>query len=247
MRLGMQSAFLDSGSAAKALRRIRLILAIFALWLGPGIARANTAVANYEHYTDERGILHVTSRRIEVQTHLKPSLLTPETKTDFLTGSGTNFMAVSEPRTSSRFDHWILGAAHLYQLPEPLIRAVIHTESRFNPRAVSSVGATGLMQLMPKTAQFLGVQDAFDPRQNIYGGSKYLRLLANMFHGDMVLVVAAYFSGAGSVKKYGGVPPYAKVRRYVKAVLQRYYFYERQAIALSTSRALARQIAGGNK
>ncbi|MCA9209521.1 MAG: transglycosylase SLT domain-containing protein, partial [Planctomycetales bacterium] len=124
-------------------------------------------------------------------------------------------------------DVFIAGAAQRYQLPEALIRAVIHTESRYNPDAVSHVGAMGLMQLMPATARYLGVAQPFDPMQNIYGGSKYLRLLANNFNGDMVLVLAGYFSGAGAVKKYGGVPPHPGVRRYVKAVLRRYYAYER--------------------
>lgn len=135
----------------------------------------------------------------------------------------------------SRYDRWIRDAAQHYQLPETLIRAVIHTESRYNPRAVSRTGAMGLMQLMPATARFLGVSDGFDPRQNIYGGSKYLRLLANMFNGDMVLVLAGYFSGAGAVRKYGGVPPHPGVRRYVKAVLRRYYAYERESQRIYTS------------
>jgi len=86
----------------------------------------------------------------------------------------------------------------------------------------------GLTQLMPSTARFLGVGQPFEPRQNIYGGAKFLRLLANRFGGDMVLVLAGYFSGAGAVQKYGGVPPHPGVRAYVKAVLRRFYAYERE-------------------
>lgn len=129
---------------------------------------------------------------------------------------------------SRRYEPWIRGAAKLYQLPESLVRAVIHTESNYHPNVVSSAGAMGLTQLMPSTARFLGVTRPFDPRQNIYGGAKFLRLLANRFGGDMVLVLAGYFSGAGAVQKYGGVPPHSGVRGYVKAVLRRFYAYERE-------------------
>jgi soluble lytic murein transglycosylase-like protein len=128
-----------------------------------------------------------------------------------------------------RWDGYIRGAAARYQLPESLIRAVMHTESNYYPYAVSRAGAMGLMQLMPKTARSLGVAQAFDPAQNIYGGSRYLRLLANRYGGDMVLVLAAYNAGAGNVEKYGGVPPFEETRAYVRSVLRRFYAYERQA------------------
>jgi soluble lytic murein transglycosylase-like protein len=129
---------------------------------------------------------------------------------------------------SHRYETTIRSAARLYQLPESLLRAVIHTESNYNPNAVSRTNAMGLTQLMPSTARFLGVTQPFEPRQNIYGGAKFLRLLANRFGGDMVLVLAGYFSGAGAVQKYGGVPPHSGVRGYVKAVLRRFYAYERE-------------------
>ncbi|MCY1006883.1 lytic transglycosylase domain-containing protein [Nannocystis pusilla] len=102
----------------------------------------------------------------------------------------------------------------------------------------------GLMQLMPSTARFLGVQQPFEPRQSIYGGAKFLRLLANRFGGDMVLVAAGYFSGAGAVQKYGGVPPHPGVRAYVKAVLRRFYAYERLLQDGAGGASPARAIAG---
>lgn len=129
-------------------------------------------------------------------------------------------------------------AATSFQLPPALIRAVIHTESRFNPHAVSSVGAKGLMQLMPKTAASLGVIDSFDPQQNITGGSRLLRLLANRYHGDLVLMLAAYHAGAGAVKRYGGVPPYRSTRKYVAAVVRRFHSYRAERGGLELGQAI---------
>ncbi len=83
----------------------------------------------------------------------------------------------------------------------------------------------GLMQLMPRTAASMGVRDPFDPRQNILGGARYLRVLANKFNGDLVLTIAAYNAGEGAVVRYHGVPPYAETRRYVQRVLRYYYAF----------------------
>lgn len=125
------------------------------------------------------------------------------------------------------YDAHIREAAQLYQLPEAFIRAVIKIESDYSPRVVSHAGAMGLMQLMPRTAASMGVRDPFDPRQNILGGSRYLRILANMFNGDLVLTIAAYNAGEGAVMRYNGVPPYEETQRYVRRVLDRYYHYQR--------------------
>jgi soluble lytic murein transglycosylase-like protein len=108
---------------------------------------------------------------------------------------------------------------------EALIRAIIHAESAFNPRAMSLKGAQGLMQLMPGTAGDMGVLDAFDPAQNIRGGARYLGLLMKNFNGDVRLVAAAYNAGPAAVQHYNGVPPYAETEVYVQRVgelLQRY-------------------------
>ncbi|MEM9730616.1 MAG: transglycosylase SLT domain-containing protein, partial [Myxococcota bacterium] len=113
-----------------------------------------------------------------------------------------------DPSRYSRYDNLIAEAAQLYQLPNSFIRAVMRVESDFNANVVSSAGAMGLMQLMPKTARSMGVSDPFDVRQNILGGARYLRILANRFKGDLILTVAAYNAGEGAVDKYDGIPPY---------------------------------------
>lgn len=123
-----------------------------------------------------------------------------------------------------QFDAYIAEASQLYHLPEAYIRAVVRVESDFTPTAVSHAGALGLMQLMPATARSMGVTDPFDPRQNILGGSRYLRVLANRFSGDLILTTAAYNAGGGAVRRYGGIPPFAETQRYVRRVLE---FYQR--------------------
>jgi len=128
-----------------------------------------------------------------------------------------------DPNRHERYEPFVREAAALYQLPAAFIRAVMRVESNFYPDAVSDKGAMGLMQLMPATAASMGVVDPFDPRQNVLGGARFLRVLANRFNGDLVLTVAAYNAGQGAVERYRGVPPYRETRRYVTRVLTHYY------------------------
>jgi soluble lytic murein transglycosylase-like protein len=102
-----------------------------------------------------------------------------------------------------------------------LLAAVARTESHFDPLARSSAGAAGVMQLMPATAQALGVENPYDPAENVRGGARYLRELLDRF-GDVRRAVAAYNAGPGAVERYGGVPPYAETRRYVARVMDAY-------------------------
>ena len=107
-------------------------------------------------------------------------------------------------------------------LDEDFVKAVINQESGFNPNATSKCGAMGLMQLMPSTAEGLGVKNAYDAEQNIEGGTKYLKGLMDRFNNDKSLALAAYNAGPNAVKKYGGMPPYAETQNYVKSILSKY-------------------------
>lgn len=132
----------------------------------------------------------------------------------------------------ARVAPFIVEAAALYGLPPALLRAVIRVESNYEPTARSSKGAMGLMQLMPATAASMGVNDAWDPRENILGGARYLRELIERWGGDLVRVAASYNAGPGAVEKYGGVPPYAETRGYVKRILKHYRAYASRRILL---------------
>ena len=112
--------------------------------------------------------------------------------------------------------------ARRHGLDPDLVRAVVSVESGFRPQAVSPKGAQGLMQLMPRTASSLGVKDAFDPAQNLDGGTRHLGQLLTLYGGDLARALAAYNAGEGAVHRHGGVPPYRETRAYVKKVLERY-------------------------
>jgi soluble lytic murein transglycosylase-like protein len=135
--------------------------------------------------------------------------------------------AAPAPTSMAEFEPYILAAAKRYRIPIPLVRAVMHAESNFDANAVSLRGASGLMQLMPETAQEMYVRDIFDVRQNIEGGTRYLRVLANRFNGDMVKMLAAYNAGPEALVKFGGnVPPYEETQAYVRKVVQLYFQYK---------------------
>lgn len=140
--------------------------------------------------------------------------------------SGTTSTSTSNATASStvsgNFSDLINQASQKYGVSAGLIQSIIKAESNFNPNAVSSAGAQGLMQLMPGTARGLGVTDSLDPAQNIEGGTKFLRRLLDHYDGNVRLAVAAYNAGPGAVDKYGGIPPYQETQTYVNRVLGYY-------------------------
>ena len=121
-----------------------------------------------------------------------------------------------------RYQKIINGSARRHEVDPLLVGAVIRHESGFVPTAVSKTGAMGLMQLMPETAKSLGVSNAFDPQQNIEGGTKLLRGLLDRYHGQLDLALAAYNAGTGAVDKYGGIPPFPETQAYVRNVMETY-------------------------
>lgn len=129
----------------------------------------------------------------------------------------TEFVAVP---ASEAYDEIIQEASAKYDLDANLIHAVMQAESAFHPFAVSRAGAEGLMQLMPELSDEMGVSDAFDPRENIMGGVRYLKRLLTFYKGDLDLALASYNAGPGNVERYGGIPPFRETKNYVKTIKQ---------------------------
>lgn len=206
----------DNRSRCKPLRAWCAGLVLTTALSAPVNARADI----YE-YVDREGVSHYTNvpgpakswRRIQFEGRRSRAIKTPAEQRD------------RSPERYARYDTYLQEAARLYQLPVALLRAVLHVESDFDPNVVSVDGAIGLMQLMPFTAVQMGVENPFDPRQNILGGARFLRILANQWNGDLVLTVASYNAGPGAVERYRGVPPFSETRRYVNRVLSHYYAY----------------------
>ncbi len=141
--------------------------------------------------------------------------------------SGAAVGAINAPAMvpSAQIDQLVNTNASQWNVDPALVKAIIANESGFNANATSNVGAQGLMQLMPGTAAGLGVTNAYDPAQNVYGGTRYIKGLLDRFNGDVRKAVAAYNAGPGAVEKYGGTPPYAETQNYVQNVLASYEKY----------------------
>ena len=192
-----------------------------------------TAAADIYQYTDANGVVHFTTRP---DPKAKLYLKSTAPPSNAVRPGVVPFAPQDRDVTRyTRYDEWIRQAATLYQIPEPLIRAVIKVESDYDPRAVSYAGARGLMQLMPDTADRLQVKDINDPRENIFGGVRYLRILANTFNGDLSLTVAGYNAGEESVMRHQGIPPYQQTRDYVVKVTKYYRRYRTVSDAVEAS------------
>lgn len=125
------------------------------------------------------------------------------------------------------YEHLIRHFANRYDVDIALVKAIIHTESYFNPDATSKAGASGLMQLMPATAEHYGVTDIYDPKQNLKAGIRYLRYLLGKYGNRTRYAIAAYNAGEKAVQKYKGIPPYPETQRYVSKVMARVTYYSR--------------------
>jgi len=165
---------------------------------------------------------------------------TPRTKLTMGTSSRLNGFTTGDPV----IDSYIVDSSHRYGIDPLLIYSQMHQESSFKLRATSPKGASGLMQLMPATARRLGVTNIYDPKQNIDGGVKYMRLLLDMFGGDVNLALAGYNAGEGAVMKYGNqIPPYSETREYVRRISTRYSEIANPTFARTASRVNNAQAA----
>lgn len=171
-----------------------------------------SARADIYRYEDDEGIVHFT----DAPTDGRFKIFMRDLKKDRKLRTKLQLSSSVNP---AEYDQIISACATKYGVNSCLIKAVIHAESGYNPKAVSRKGASGLMQLMPDTARSLKVSNSFDPKDNVEGGVKYLRFLLDTFRGDVSLAVAAYNAGLNKVARYGGIPPYNETRTYVNRVL----------------------------
>jgi soluble lytic murein transglycosylase-like protein len=136
--------------------------------------------------------------------------------------------SVFKHKKERRFHPIILQEANRYKIDPCLVKAIIMAESGYNPKAISKRGAKGLMQLMPSTAEALGVEDIFNPEQNISGGIRYFKQLVKRFDGDVKLALAAYNAGSQNVRHYQGIPPFKSTQYYIEKVFEYYKLYKSQ-------------------
>ena len=192
---------------------LRVAIAVSIVFI---ITAAIVAHADIYKYVDKEGVLHLTNTPTD--HNAKYVMILREKRILFQPNIDVN-----------KYDDLITKAADKFKLDSALIKAVIKAESNFNHRAVSPVGAQGLMQLMPKTASDLKVEDSFHPEKNIEGGARYLRYLLNTYKGDLTLALAAYNAGEKAVAKYNyNVPPYRETQNYIKRVFSFYKSYSNQ-------------------
>jgi soluble lytic murein transglycosylase-like protein len=211
-----------------------MAVAMLAIGVLVALGWANPARADVYSWTDADGVIHFTNMKPKARKWRKVLTSEPEKGSKASAHRGTCERCDKVPSTDNsperftRYDAFIHEAAELYRIPVPLIRAVIKVESDYDPKVVSAMDCKGLMQVHPAVEIDMGTQgDIFDPRTNIMTGTRLLRWLANRVDGDLVLTIAGYHAGLGSLAKYGyTVPPYTHTRKYLKMVLDRYYHYK---------------------
>ncbi len=174
-----------------------------------GLAQPTEGRAEIFRYQAPDGSVHYSN--VPVERGYRPYKIRPDV-------AYSKLRSMSKP-DRSRFYGIIDNTALKYRMDPALVRAVVRAESDYDPRAVSSAGALGLMQLMPGTAQDLSVTNPFDPEENVRGGVQYLRYLLDRFNGDTALALAAYHAGEQTVDRHNGIPPIEATQTYVKRVL----------------------------
>jgi soluble lytic murein transglycosylase-like protein len=203
----------------------RITMAVAVLAAGAWLSSAAPARAQLASYVNEEGkVIYINGNSLPMHqtTTLKTSLAVQPPTQKALTVAKGRLFSTSQP-SDERLDRIVREAAERHALDPALVKAVITTESGWNSRAVSNKGAVGLMQLIPGTAQRYGVGNAYDPEQNVEGGTSYLRWLLDRYNGDLAKSLAAYNAGEHAVDQSGGIPRYPETRRYVQKVTNTYF------------------------
>ena len=201
-------------------RRFWRAVAVWFLGLWLIMPMMSPALAQIYVYCDKDGVLHFTntptSARLPYKLYRSPRV------------RQTGHRQVATYGGPSDFDVLIENAAESFNLPFSLVKSIIKAESDFDANAVSKKGAKGLMQIMPENYRHLAIENPFDPRQNIMGGSRYIKHLLQRYDGKLPLALAAYNAGPKAVDRYGKIPPYKETRKYVERVLRYYRSFKQQ-------------------
>ena len=207
---------------SKALERIEEIRGRFP---SPGMSEKEASSRSFARELDAARGASFSSSRISPQQGADVVDLSSSVEERLRELQNARDRSARKNTSSASWNEEIFQASQESGVPPELLRAMMQTESGGNPRAVSPKGAMGLMQLMPGTARLMGVQDPYDPGENLRGGAAYMARMMQKYGDDRELALAAYNAGPGRVDSYGGIPPFPETRNYVKKVLSLYEGY----------------------